>query len=393
MTSRRVSALIPLGSAVGPRCAASRAAGRRRPGRRCSASAELGAVGGVLLELGAEGRERERLEQVEHHALGDRAADDVGVARRGHGDDVAQVAGRAEPLEQGEAVAVGQVHVEQHRSTSVAGPRNRAASWADRATPASSKPGTRPTYAACASAARASSSTTSTRTAHHGVTSDGRSVTVNSAPPSVGAADLDLAAVPPGDLGDQRQPDAAPGVVRALGASSRARARARPPRRRGPHRCPRPRRRARRRRRPGRPATRRAPTGSEADRLEGVVDQVAQDGHQVARGDLDVARRSALRRSASMPRSAASADLPSSRASTTGSPTAPTTWSVSSWATASSSVAKLDGLVDPAHLDERHHGVEPVGRLVVLGAQRLAETADDVELAGHRTAARCGRAG
>ncbi|MFB9767157.1 hypothetical protein ACFFOS_22460 [Nocardioides kongjuensis] len=41
----------------------------------------------------------------------------------------------------------------------------------------------------------------------------------------------------------------------------------------------------------------------------------------------------------SMPRSAPSAVLPSSSAASTGSSTAPTTWSVSSWATCSSDVA------------------------------------------------------
>ena len=50
------------------------------------------------------------------------------------------------------------------RSTWRSALRNRTASAAERATPATSKPGTRPTYVAWASAARASSSTISTRT-------------------------------------------------------------------------------------------------------------------------------------------------------------------------------------------------------------------------------------
>ena len=106
----------------------------------CGAAASCSAVGGVLLELGAERRERERLEQVEHDALGHRPAYDLGVARRGHRDDVAQVAGGAEPLQQAEAVAVGQVHVEQHEVDPGSAARWRIASPAERATPASSKP-------------------------------------------------------------------------------------------------------------------------------------------------------------------------------------------------------------------------------------------------------------
>ena len=71
------------------------------------------AVRRVLLELGAEGRPRERLEQVEHHPLRHRVPHHVRVTGRGHRDHVAQVAGRPEPLQQPEPVPVGQVHVEQ----------------------------------------------------------------------------------------------------------------------------------------------------------------------------------------------------------------------------------------------------------------------------------------
>ncbi|WP_248581332.1 hypothetical protein [Nocardioides sp. InS609-2] len=45
-----------------------------------AAAGQLRPVGGVLLELAAEGRERERLQQVEDDALGDRMAYEVGVA-------------------------------------------------------------------------------------------------------------------------------------------------------------------------------------------------------------------------------------------------------------------------------------------------------------------------
>ena len=45
---------------------------------------------------------------------------------------------------------------------------------------------------------------------------------------------------------------------------------------------------------------------------------------------------------------------------------------------------EVDGLVDPAELDEGDHRVQPVGGLVVLGAERVAEAADHVQLAGDR---------
>ena len=46
---------------------------------------------------------------------------------------------------------------------------------------------------------------------------------------------------------------------------------------------------------------------------------------------------------------------------------------------------ELDGLLRSAHLDQGDHGVQAVGRLVVLGAQGLGQAADDVELTGDRT--------
>ncbi len=45
---------------------------------------------------------------------------------------------------------------------------------------------------------------------------------------------------------------------------------------------------------------------------------------------------------------------------------------------------EVDGLVEPAQLDQRDHRVQPVGGLVVLRAQRVAEPADHVQLAGQR---------
>ena len=45
---------------------------------------------------------------------------------------------------------------------------------------------------------------------------------------------------------------------------------------------------------------------------------------------------------------------------------------------------ELHRVVRPAHLDQRHHGVQAVGGLVVLGAQRVGEAAHHVELTGDR---------
>ena len=122
-------------------------------------------------------------------------------------------------------------------------------------------------------------------------------------------------------------------------------------------------------------------------RVDRVVDQVAQDGDQVARRQRAAAPSSMRLSSASTsstPRSFACAALPSSSAASTGSPTAPTTWSVRAWASSSSAVANSTASVRPAQLDQRDHGVQPVGRLVRLGAQRLGEAALGVQLAGQR---------
>ena len=94
-----------------------------------------------------------------------------------------------------------------------------------------------------------------------------------------------------------------------------------------------------------------------------------------------------------MPRSAASAVLPSSSAASTGSPDRADDPVGEQLGHLQLLGRELDGLVGPAHLDQGDHGVQPVGRLVVLRAQRLGQAADDVELAGDRRAARCGRAG
>ena len=93
-----------------------------------------------------------------------------------------------------------------------------------------------------------------------------------------------------------------------------------------------------------------------------------------------------------MPRSAASAVLPSSSAARTGSSTGAHDLVGEHLREPQLLGGELDGLLGASHLDQGHDGVQPVGGLVVLRAQRLGEAAHDIELAGHRTAARCGRA-
>ena len=72
-------------------------------------------VVGVLLELGPQPRERERLEEVEHHPLRDRPPHHLQLAHRRHRDRVAEVAVETQLRQQVEAVPVGQVHVEQQQ--------------------------------------------------------------------------------------------------------------------------------------------------------------------------------------------------------------------------------------------------------------------------------------
>ena len=108
-------------------------------------------------------------------------------------------------------MAVGQVHVEQHQ-VDVAGRLRQAAGGlaAERATPATSKPSTRATYAACASAASGlvlDDEHPDGQRSRPLPPGPAAGATVNSAPPSAERR-LDDAAVPPRDLADQRQADA-----------------------------------------------------------------------------------------------------------------------------------------------------------------------------------------
>ena len=127
-------------------CAARRASGRRPPGRRRPPPAgEPAPVVGVLVELGAEPRVGERLEQVEHDALRHRALDHLDVAGRGHRDHVAQEALGAHALEQRRARArrAGSCPAAPGRPASLRS--TRTASAAERATPATSNPAVRRT--------------------------------------------------------------------------------------------------------------------------------------------------------------------------------------------------------------------------------------------------------
>ncbi len=110
------------------------------------------------------------------------------------------------------------------------------------------------------------------------------------------------------------------------------------------------------------------PTGSRrghvADRVEGVVDEVADDGDDVTRrGDVPRASGDPSAMTKSMPRSLASAALPSSSAVRAGSSTEPTMRSVSSWLTSSSSVAK-----------SRARSVRPSSMRLTMVCRRLADS-------------------
>ena len=138
----------------------------------------------------------------------------------------------------------------------------------------------------------------------------------------------DVAAVPARDLADRARPTPRPAARRALVVQPRSRtcarlvggqagaAVARPRRATAPSASP-----------PSATATRRSL--APADGVEGVVDEVAEDGDQVARPRTGRRRASspAMRRA----RCRARRPRPSCRAAApraTGSPTAPTTWSV-----------------------------------------------------------------
>ena len=287
-----------------------------------------------------------------------------------------------------EAVAVGEVHVEQDQ-VDRAGRRGPAAPPARcAAVAATSNPCTRPTYAACASAATGSSSTTSTRSGGRvtGGPVAGRLGQAHGEPGAAGGPDRPRRCRRAGDRPGRPAPGRAPaaGAAAAPWWTSRAGTPAGPRPAAAPDRC----RSTVSTRTPSLrrvdASTRRSPP-SGATRVEGVVDEVADDGDQVARagGRRRAADRAVDDRS-SMPRSAASAVLPSSSAASTGSPTAPTTRSVSSWATCELLGGEVHRLLGAAHLDQGDHRVQPVGGLVVLRAQRLGQAADHVELAGDR---------
>jgi hypothetical protein len=83
---------------------------------------DLRAVPRIALELVGESRERERLDEVLAHPVGDGLADALRVARGGHRDDVdGRGSARVQDAEHVQALDVGQVEVEQHEVDGAAG--------------------------------------------------------------------------------------------------------------------------------------------------------------------------------------------------------------------------------------------------------------------------------
>ena len=127
--------------------------------------------------------------------------------------------------------------------------------------------------------------------------------------------------------------------------------------------------------------------------VDGVVEQVADDGDELAARDAGGRRRRCPGSiSSRTPRSCAVADLPSSSAASTGASTASTTRSVSCWADASSAVAKSTASCPRPSSMQRHRRVQAVAGLVRLGPQRLGEGAHAGPAHRSAPAARCGRA-
>ena len=132
-------------------------------------------------------------------------------------------------------------------------------------------------------------------------------------------------------------------------------------------------------------STRRAPLGGlRGQHVERVVDQVAQDRHQ-----LVVRRRSSGSTDpapmvSSMPRSAACADLASSNAATARLPTPSSTRSASACAVSSSPTAKVSAWSVSPEFDQRDDGVQPVRRLVRLRPQRVRKALRPIEFAAQR---------
>ncbi len=200
----------------------------------------------------------------------------------------------------------------------------------------------------------------------------------------VAGADIDPAVVAPRDLHDQRQPDAPPdaAVPEALVVQPRSRTCAA-----SASLSPGPLSPTESRSRSARAleAYGDPPLGPAGDRVEGVVDEVAEHGDQVARdGTSGPSTRDLPGDGQLDPALGGLGVLPSSSAATTGSPTAPTTRSVSSWATWSSSVANSTASsARPISISD----TTVCSRLAaswVWERSDVGEAADRVELAGHR---------
>ena len=95
--------------------------------------------------------------------------------------------------------------------------------------------------------------------------------------------------------------------------------------------------------------------------------------------------------SSRIPRSLASAALPSSRPTICGAATLAAQGVVELGGDAPDLGEVAQRLLGTAELEQPGDRVHPVGELVLLGAQRVGETAFAVQLAAVRRPARCGR--
>ena len=130
-----------------------------------------------------------------------------------------------------------------------------------------------------------------------------------------------------------------------------------------------------------------------AERVERVVDEVADDRRQLGRREARAQARARARRVSVTPRSRAVAVLPSSSATSTGSSIPSPRRPSRSWALAASRAGELDRLLGAAELDQAGDHVQAVGGLVGLGAQRVGQRLAWRRARGRASRPRCGRAG
>ena len=379
-TAPRGPALRPLGSAS-PAAgrAARRSAGPPRPARRRRAAREPRAVVGVLLELPRSAANANGLSR--YCTMPSDTARGPPPGRGPRSPRSRRPGGRRRASPQDvEAVAVGQVHVEQHQVDRGVGGEQPQRLAGRRARPRPPRSRARRRRRPRAPRRRPARPRPRAPGRRHGVAVRApvrRTAYADREPRAAERRVGDARRVPPcrrHDLPDQRQPEAAAGLAAAW-STSRARGTARGRRARARDRCRRPRRagRRRRRRRDPHPLRRRrrvAATASTAlsTRLPSTVTRSrAATGSSAgsAAGDL----------AGSTPRSAACADLPSSSAATHRLVDGRRRAVGERLGDAQLGGREADRLLGAAQLDQRDHGVQPVGRLVGLRAQRLGEPA------------------